>query len=44
MRGPTPGRGQGHSKKSSESAAAADALVNLGYAKEGEFDHEGFTN
>ena len=38
------GRGQGHSKKSSESAAAADALVNLGYAKEGEFDHEGFTN
>ena len=38
------GRGQGHSKKSSESAAAADALVNLGYAQEGEFDHEGFTN
>lgn len=38
------GRGKGPSKKSSESAAAADALVNLGYAEEGEFDREGTTN
>ncbi len=38
------GRGSGRSKKASESAAAADALVRLGYAEEGQFDHEGFTN
>ena len=38
------GRGKGSSKKASESAAAADALVNLGYAQEGDFEHEGFTN
>ncbi len=38
------GRGKGPSKKASESAAAADALVNLGYAQEGDFEHEGFTN
>ena len=38
------GRGAGHSKKASESAAAADALVQLGYAQEGEFEREGFTN
>lgn len=38
------GRGSGSSKKSSESAAAADALVNLGYAQEGEFEREGMTN
>ena len=38
------GRGTGHSKKASESAAAADALVQLGYAQEGEFEREGFTN
>ncbi len=38
------GRGQGPSKKTSESAAAADALVNLGYAEKGEFEGEGMTN
>lgn len=38
------GRGQGPSKKASESAAAADALVNLGYAQQGEFEGEGMTN
>lgn len=38
------GRGEGPSKKASESAAAANALVNLGYASEGDFEHEGFTN
>lgn len=38
------GRGTGRSKKASESAAAADALVRLGYAEEGQFEHEGFTN
>ncbi len=38
------GRGQGPSKKASESAAAADALINLGYAQQGEFEGEGMTN
>ena len=38
------GRGTGTSKKASESAAAADALVNLGYAEEGDFDVAGTTN
>ena len=38
------GRGAGSSKKSSESAAAIDALVRLGYAHEGDFDGAGTTN
>ena len=38
------GRGSGPSKKSSESAAAVDALVRLGYADEGDFDGAGTTN
>ena len=38
------GRGSGSSKKSSESAAAVDALVRLGYADEGDFDGSGTTN
>lgn len=38
------GRGTGSSKKSSESAAALDALVRLGYAEEGDFEGAGTTN
>lgn len=38
------GRGSGSSKKSSESAAAKDALVRLGYASEGDFSGAGTTN
>ena len=38
------GRGKGSSKKSSESAAAVDALVRLGYADEGDFEGAGTTN
>jgi ribonuclease III len=38
------GRGSGPSKKASESAAAADALVYLGYAEAGDFEQEGMTN
>lgn len=38
------GRGVGTSKKSSESAAAIDALVRLGYADEGDFDGMATTN
>ena len=38
------GRGSGSSKKSSESAAAVDALVRLGYADEGDFSGAGITN
>ena len=38
------GRGSGSSKKSSESAAAVDALVRLGYADEGDFSGAGTTN
>ena len=38
------GRGTGSSKKSSESAAAVDALVRLGYADEGDFEGAGTTN
>ncbi len=38
------GRGTGSSKKSSESAAAIDALVRLGYAEEGDFTGAGITN
>lgn len=38
------GRGTGSSKKSSESAAAADALVYLGYNQPGDFEGEGITN
>ena len=38
------GRGSGSSKKSSESAAAIDALVRLGYAEEGDFEGAGTTN
>ena len=38
------GRGTGSSKKSSESAAAVDALVRLGYAVEGDFEGAGTTN
>lgn len=38
------GRGSGPSKKSSESAAAVDALVSLGYAETGDFEGAGTTN
>ena len=38
------GRGSGPSKKSSESAAAIDALVSLGYAETGDFEGAGTTN
>lgn len=38
------GRGSGSSKKASESAAAVDALVRLGYADKGDFDGAGTTN
>ena len=38
------GRGSGSSKKSSESAAAIDALVRLGYAESGDFEGAGTTN
>ena len=38
------GRGKGSSKKSSESAAAVDALVRLGYADESDFEGAGTTN
>lgn len=38
------GRGTGSSKKSSESSAAVDALVRLGYADEGDFEGAGTTN
>ena len=38
------GRGSGSSKKSSESSAAVDALVRLGYATEGDFSGAGITN
>ena len=38
------GRGSGSSKKSSESSAAVDALVRLGYADEGDFSGAGTTN
>ena len=38
------GRGSGPSKKSSESAAALDALVRMGYAGEGDFAGAGITN
>ena len=38
------GRGTGSSKKSSESAAAVDALVRLGYADKGDFEGAGTTN
>ena len=38
------GRGSGSSKKSSESSAAVDALVRLGYADEGDFEGAGTTN
>ena len=38
------GRGSGSSKKSSESAAAVDALVRLGYAETGDFEGAGTTN
>lgn len=38
------GRGSGPSKKASESAAAINALVNLGYATEEDFEGAGITN
>lgn len=38
------GKGQGSSKKSSESAAAADALVRMGYNAAEDFEGEGITN
>ena len=38
------GRGSGSSKKSSESAAAIDALVRLGYAEPEDFEGAGTTN
>ena len=38
------GRGSGPSKKSSESAAAIDALVRLGYAEQDDFEGAGITN
>ena len=38
------GRGSGSSKTASESAAAVDALVRLGYADKGDFDGAGTTN
>ncbi|QOY61416.1 ribonuclease III [Thermophilibacter immobilis] len=38
------GRGTGSSKKSSESAAAVDALVRFGYADEGDFEGAATTN
>ena len=38
------GKGQGSSKKSSESAAAADALVRMGYNAPEDFEGEGITN
>lgn len=38
------GRGSGPSKKASESAAAVNALINLGYAHEGDFEGAGITN
>ena len=38
------GRGTGTSKRGSESAAAIDALVRLGYASEGDFEGAGTTN
>lgn len=38
------GRGTGPTKKSSESAAAIDALVRLGYADEQDFSGDGITN
>ena len=38
------GRGSGSSKKSSESAAAVDALVRLGYAEPEDFEGAGTTN
>ena len=38
------GRGTGSSKKSSESAAAIDALVSLGYAERDDFEGAGTTN
>lgn len=38
------GRGQGATKKASEAAAAADALVRMGFAEPGDFDQAGTTN
>ena len=38
------GRGSGSSKKASESAAAIDALVRLGYADPEDFEGAGTTN